>query len=135
VRPNHQRQFANVFYKQNIAVGATRQSFYMDLRRVVVVPLGLGGMPGELHVVRLRAAIRENGSSIRSSEVNRTADRALHEAVAPLTKTDRNPARHPGNPAIVDTAREEPGTPAPESSVGQSNSTFNVADSTHLSTT
>ncbi len=44
-------QFANVFYKQNIAVGATAQSFYMTYGGT---NWGWLGDAGELHVLRLR---------------------------------------------------------------------------------
>ena len=77
-------QFANVFYKQNIAVGATAQSFYMTYGGT---NWGWLGMPQNYTSYDYGAAIRET----RQLDPKYDEDKLIGyftQSVAPLTKTD-----------------------------------------------
>ncbi len=122
-------QFANVFYKQNIAVGATSQSFYMTYGGT---NWGWLGMPENYTSYDYGAAIRET----RQLDPKYYEDKLIGyftQAVAPLTKTDAIPPGTPDNPAIVDTARKNPDTGTEFHVLRHSNSTSTSADSTHIS--
>ena len=122
-------QFANVFYKQNIAVGATAQSFYMTYGGT---NWGWLGDAGELHVLRLRRGDPRDAPA--RPEVRRgQADRLLH-AVGRAADQDRPDQRGAaGQPAIVDTARMNPDTGTQFHVLRHSNSTSTSVDTTHIS--
>jgi beta-galactosidase GanA len=91
-------QFANVFYKQNIAVGATAQNFYMTYGGT---NWGWLGMPENYTSYDYGAAIRET----RQLDPKYYEDKLIGyftQAVAPLTKTDPINVTPPDNPAILD---------------------------------
>ena len=84
-------QFADVFYKQNIAVGATSQSFYMTYGGT---NWGWLGMPENYTSYDYGAAIRET----RQLDPKYDEDKLIGyftQAVAPLTKTDALAAAPP----------------------------------------
>src|SRR6266699_2276871 len=92
-------QFADVFYKQNIAVGATAQSFYMTYGGT---NWGWLGIPENYTSYDYGAAIRETRQLDPKYYEDKLIGYFTH-AVAPLTKTDRNNVTPPDNHAIVDT--------------------------------
>jgi beta-galactosidase GanA len=121
-------QFANVFYKQNIAVGATAQSFYMTYGGT---NWGWLGMPENYTSYDYGAAIRET----RQLDPKYYEDKLigyLAQSVAPLTMTDRINVTPPDNPAIVDTARMNPDTKTQFHVLRHSNSTSTSVDGTHI---
>ncbi|HEY2298438.1 MAG TPA: beta-galactosidase [Jatrophihabitans sp.] len=121
-------QFANVFYKQNIAVGATAQSFYMTYGGT---NWGWLGMPENYTSYDYGAAIRET----RQLDPKYYEDKLigyLTQSVAPLTKTDRIASTPPDNSAIVDTARMNPDTKTQFHVLRHANSTSTSNDTTHI---
>jgi beta-galactosidase GanA len=121
-------QFANVFYKQNIAVGATAQSFYMTYGGT---NWGWLGMPENYTSYDYGAAIRET----RQLDPKYYEDKLigyLTQSVAPLAKTDRINTIPPDNTAIVDTARMNPDTKTQFHVLRHSNSTSTNVDTTHI---
>jgi beta-galactosidase GanA len=121
-------QFANVFYKNNIAVGATAQSFYMTYGGT---NWGWLGMPENYTSYDYGAAIRET----RQLDPKYYEDKLigyLTQSVAPLTKTDRINVTPPDNSAIVDTARMNPDTKTQFHVLRHANSTSTSTDTTHV---
>ncbi|MFD1050238.1 beta-galactosidase, partial [Kibdelosporangium lantanae] len=99
-------QFANVFYKQNIAVGATAQSFYMLYGGT---SWGWSAIPQNYTSYDYGAAITES----RQFDAKYGEDKLIGyftQAVAPLTKTDKLAAAPSDSPDVVDTARVNPDT-------------------------
>ena len=122
-------QFADVFYKQNIAVGATAQNFYMTYGGT---NWGWLGMPENYTSYDYGAAIRET----RQLDPKYYEDKLIGyftQAVAPLTKTDRINVTPPDNPAIIDTARMNPDTGTQFHVLRHANSTSTSVDTTHIS--
>ncbi|MCO5974067.1 beta-galactosidase [Actinoallomurus soli] len=122
-------RFADVFYKQNIAVGATSQSFYMTYGGT---NWGWLGEPQNYTSYDYGAAIREN----RELDPKYDQDKLIGyftRAVAPLTKTDAISATAPDNSRIVDTARRNPDTGTQFHVLRHSDSTSTSKDSTHIS--
>jgi beta-galactosidase GanA len=122
-------QFANVFYKQNIAVGATAQSFYMTYGGT---NWGWLGMPENYTSYDYGAAIREN----RQLDPKYYEDKLIGyftQSVAPLTKTDAIRTTPPDNSAVVDTARMNPDTKTQFHVLRHGNSTSTTVDRTHIS--
>nr|WP_234024362.1 beta-galactosidase [Streptomyces sp. HGB0020] len=122
-------KFANVFYKQNIAVGATAQSFYMTYGGT---NWGWLGMPQNYTSYDYGAAIREN----RQLDPKYDEDKLIGyftQSVAPLTKTEAIRATPPDNSAVVDTARMNPDTKTQFHVLRHGDSTSNAVDETHIS--
>jgi beta-galactosidase GanA len=122
-------QFADVFYKQNIAVGATAQSFYMTYGGT---NWGWLGIPENYTSYDYGGAIRET----RELDPKYTEDKLIGyftQAVAPLTKTDRINVTPPDNSAIVDTARMNPDTRTQFHVVRHTSSTSTTVATTHIS--
>ncbi|MGX1479725.1 UNVERIFIED_CONTAM: beta-galactosidase GanA [Streptomyces canus] len=122
-------QFANVFYKQNIAVGATAQSFYMTYGGT---NWGWLSMPQNYTSYDYGAAIRET----RQLDPKYDEDKLIGyftQSVAPLTKTDAIRATPPDDSAIVDTARMNPDTRTQFHVLRHGNSTSTAVDRTHIS--
>lgn len=122
-------QFANVFYKQNIAVGATEQSFYMTYGGT---NWGWLGMPENYTSYDYGAAIRET----RQLDPKYYQDKLIGyftQAVAPLTKTDPIRVVPPDSPAIVDTARLNTDTGTQFHVLRHGDSTSTSVDRTHIS--
>src|SRR4051794_12770767 len=122
-------QFADVFYKQNIAVGATAQSFYMLFGGTNWAWLG---MPENYTSYDYGAAIRET----RQLDPKYYEDKLIGymtQSVAPLTKTDAIRAIPPDNAAIGDIARRNPDTGTQFHVVRHSpTSTSTSVDTTHI---
>ncbi|MET9218101.1 beta-galactosidase [Streptomyces sp. NPDC003300] len=121
-------QFADVFYKQNIAVGATSQSFYMLYGGT---NWGWLGEPQNYTSYDYGAAIREN----RQLDPKYDQDKLIGyftQALAPLTKTDALPATPTDNAKIVDTARRNPDTGTQFHVLRHSDSTATTTDSGHV---
>ncbi|MEV0468529.1 beta-galactosidase [Streptomyces prunicolor] len=122
-------QFANVFYKQNIAVGATAQSFYMTYGGT---NWGWLGMPENYTSYDYGAAIRET----RQLDPKYDEDKLIGyftQSVAPLTKTEAIRATPPDDSAVVDTARMNPDTKTQFHVLRHGNSTSTAVDGTHIS--
>ncbi|MET7689563.1 beta-galactosidase [Streptomyces sp. NPDC005483] len=122
-------QFANVFYKQNIAVGATAQSFYMTYGGT---NWGWLSMPQNYTSYDYGAAIRET----RQLDPKYDEDKLIGyftQAVAPLTKTDAIRTTPPDDSAVVDTARMNPDTKTQFHVLRHGNSTSTAVDKTHIS--
>jgi len=122
-------QFANVFYKQNIAVGATAQSFYMTYGGT---NWGWLGMPENYTSYDYGAAIRET----RQLDPKYDEDKLIGyftQSVAPLTKTEAIRATPPDDSAVVDTARMNPDTKTQFHVLRHGNSTSTAVDRTHIS--
>jgi beta-galactosidase GanA len=121
-------QFANVFYKNNIAVGATAQSFYMTYGGT---NWGWLGEPQNYTSYDYGAAIRET----RQLDPKYYQDKLIGYLVGSmpdLTKTDRIPATPPDDAAIVDTARRNPDTGAQFHVLRHDDSTSTTVDRTHI---
>ncbi|MEU6285831.1 beta galactosidase jelly roll domain-containing protein, partial [Streptomyces sp. NPDC047028] len=121
-------KFADVFYKQNIAVGATSQSFSMTYGGT---NWGWLGMPQNYTSYDYGAAIREN----RQLHPKYYEDKLIGyftQAVAPLTKTDPLAATPPDNTKITDTARVNPDTGTQFHVLRHTDSTATSTDKTHV---
>ncbi|MFJ9147948.1 beta-galactosidase [Streptomyces sp. NPDC102270] len=122
-------QFANVFYKQNIAVGATAQSFYMTYGGT---NWGWLSMPQNYTSYDYGAAIRET----RQLDPKYDEDKLIGyftQSVAPLTKTDAIRSTPPDDSAVVDTARMNPDTKTQFHVLRHGNSTSTAVDRAHIS--
>ncbi|MFF7133157.1 beta-galactosidase [Streptomyces sp. NPDC008196] len=122
-------RFANVFYKQNIAVGATAQSFYMTYGGT---NWGWLSMPQNYTSYDYGAAIRET----RQLDPKYDEDKLIGyftQSVAPLTKTDAIRSTPPDDSAVVDTARMNPDTRTQFHVLRHGNSTSTAVDRTHIS--
>ncbi|HVV17920.1 MAG TPA: beta-galactosidase [Pseudonocardiaceae bacterium] len=122
-------QFANVFYKNNIAVGATAQSFYMTYGGT---NWGWLGEPENYTSYDYGAAIRETRQLDPKYYEDKLIGYFTH-AVAPLTKTDKINATPPDNAAVVDTARMNPDTKTQFHTLRHADSTSTKTDTTHIS--
>jgi beta-galactosidase GanA len=121
-------QFANVFYKNNIAVGATAQSFYMTYGGT---NWGWLGEPQNYTSYDYGAAIRET----RQLDPKYYQDKLigyLTQSMPDLTKTDRISASPPDDAAIVDNARRNPDTGAQFHVLRHNDSTSTAVDRTHI---
>ncbi len=121
-------QFADVFYKQNIAVGATAQSFYMLFGGTNWAWLGI---PENYTSYDYGAAIRETRQLDPKFYEDKLIGYFTH-AVTPLTRTDPIRAIAPDNAAIVDTARLNTDTGTQFHVVRHSNSTSTTVEQTHI---
>ncbi|WP_406456652.1 beta-galactosidase [Streptomyces sp. NBC_00876] len=121
-------KFADVFFKQNIAVGATMQNIYMTYGGT---NWGWLSMMSHYTSYDYGAAIRES----RRLDPKYNQEKLIGyftQAVAPLTKTGPLPAVPTGNPGIVDTARANPDTGTQFHVLRHTDSTATSTDSTHL---
>ena len=130
--------FENVYYKNNIAQGATMQSYYM----------GVGGTnwgwlpaPQVYTSYDYGAAIRETGEIGTPSNPNDIAGSKYGEnklindfetSVAPLTETTAATAPAPDNAAVTTLARANPADGTEFIYVRQANATSTATVSTHL---
>ncbi len=121
-------QFANVFYKNNIAVGATAQSFYMTYGGT---NWGWLGIPENYTSYDYGAAIRETRQLDPKYYEDKLIGYFTH-AVTPITRTDRINAIPPDNPAIVDTARINAETGTQFHVLRHADSTSTSVDRTHI---
>ncbi len=122
-------QFADVFYKNNIAVGATAQSFYMTYGGT---NWGWLGMPENYTSYDYGAAIRET----RQLDPKYYEDKLIGYSLAALpdlTKTDRVQSAAPSDAAVTETARRNPDTGSQFLVLRHANSTSTAVDNTHIS--
>jgi beta-galactosidase GanA len=121
-------QFANVFYKNNIAVGATAQSFYMTFGGT---NWGWLGIPENYTSYDYGAAIRETRQLDPKYYEDKLIGYFTH-AVSPITRTDRISTIAPDNPAVVDTGRINAETGTQFHVLRHADSTSTSVDSTHI---
>ncbi|MFG1646581.1 beta-galactosidase [Amycolatopsis sp. NPDC049252] len=122
-------KFANVFYKQNIAVGATGQSFYMLHGGT---SWGWSAIPQNYTSYDYGAAITE----ARQYDPKYSEDKLIGyftQSVAPLTKTEGLAAAPLTDPALTDTARINPDTRTQFHTLRHTDSTSNAKNTTSLS--
>ena len=121
--------FESVFYKQNIAVGATAQSFYMTYGGT---SWGWQADPSQVY------SSYDYGAPITEARQLTTKydqDKLIGyfvQSVAPLTKTDALAVSPPSTPAIIDTARINPDTGTQFHVLRHANSSSTSTDSTHI---
>ncbi|MFI1092472.1 beta-galactosidase [Streptomyces sp. NPDC020917] len=121
-------QFADVYYKQNIAVGATMQNFYMTYGGT---NWGWLSMMSHYTSYDYGAAIRETRQLTPKYDQEKLIG-YFTQAVAPLTKTDAMPAVPTDNTKIVDTARVNPDTGTQFHVLRHADSKSTSTDSAHL---
>ena len=121
-------QFADVFYKQNIAVGATAQSFYMTYGGT---NWGWLSIPENYTSYDYGAAIRETRQLDPKYYEDKLIGYFTH-AITSLTKTDPINTLPPDNPAIADTARINPDTRTQFHVLRHADSTSTTVDRTHI---
>jgi beta-galactosidase len=121
-------RFASVFYKQNIAAGATLQNFYMIYGGT---SWGWQAIPQNYTSYDYGAAITEG----RQFDAKYAEDKRIGyftQAVAPLTMTVGARSAGLDNKAIVDVARRNPATDTQFHYLRHADSTVNAIDSVHL---
>ncbi|MBV9944677.1 MAG: beta-galactosidase [Solirubrobacterales bacterium] len=122
--------FEDVFYKENIADGATMQNFYMTYGGT-----SWGWLPDPQQVYTsydYGAAIKEDRElTSKYTEMKRIG--YMLDSVAPLTKTDQIPAAPATNPAIRVAARANPDDGTQFYELRHSDSTSTANDQTHIS--
>jgi beta-galactosidase GanA len=121
-------QFANVFYKQNIAVGATAQSFYMLYGGT---SWGWSAIPQNYTSYDYGAAVTES----RQLDPKYYEDKLIGyftQAVAPLTKTDVLGSAPLSDPVLTDTARINPDTHTQFHTLRHTDSTSTSTDTTTM---
>jgi beta-galactosidase GanA len=121
--------FENVFYKNNIAVGATAQSFYMTYGGT---SWGWLADPSQVYTsYDYGAPITES----RQLGAKYDADKRIGyftQAVAPLTKTDPLAVASPTSAATVDTARINPDDHTQFHTLRHADPTSTSTDDTHV---
>ncbi|MGW3958959.1 beta-galactosidase [Amycolatopsis sp. NPDC005003] len=121
-------QFANVFYKQNIAVGATGQSFYMLHGGT---SWGWSAIPQNYTSYDYGAAITEG----RQFDPKYFEDKLIGyftQSVAPLTKTDGLAGAPLTDAALTDTARINPDTRTQFHTLRHTDSTSTATNTTSV---
>jgi beta-galactosidase GanA len=124
-------RFANVFYKENIAAGATGQNFYMLYGGT---SWGWQSIPQNYTSYDYGAAITE----ARQFEAKYYEDKRLGylvSSVQPLLKTDPATPGRTDNPGVIDIARVNPDTGTQFHLVRQGDTTSSAQSVTHLSLT
>lgn len=121
--------FESVFYKQNIAVGATAQSFYMTYGGT---SWGWQSDPSQVYTsYDYGAPITESRQLTTKYDEDKLIG-YFTQSVAPLTKTDALAVVKPSSSAIVDTARINPDTHTQFHILRHANATSTSTDSTHI---
>ncbi|MEO6089712.1 MAG: beta-galactosidase, partial [Umezawaea sp.] len=121
-------QFASVFSKQNIAVGATAQSFYMLYGGT---SWGWNAIPQNYTSYDYGAAITES----RQFDAKYYEDKLIGyftQAVAPLTKTDKAASAPLTDASLLDTARTNPDTRTQFHTLRHTDSTSNATSTTSI---
>ena len=124
-------RFANVFYKENIAAGATAQNFYMVYGGT---SWGWQAIPQNYTSYDYGAAITET----RQFEPKYYEDKRLGYFVtttAPLLKTDVAPSIGIDDPGVIDLARSNPDTGTQFHVIRHSDMTSTERDDVHLALT
>ncbi|MEY9966197.1 beta-galactosidase GanA [Streptacidiphilus sp. MAP12-16] len=121
--------FAGVFYKNNIAVGATMQNFYMTYGGT---SWGWQADPSQVYTsYDYGAPITESRQLTSKYQQDKLIGYFL-QSVAPITKTDPLAAAPPTSAAIVDTARINPDDGTQFHVLRHADSTSTSTDSTHI---
>ncbi|MFD2415076.1 beta-galactosidase [Amycolatopsis pigmentata] len=121
-------QFANVFSKNNIAVGATGQSFYMLYGGT---SWGWSAIPQNYTSYDYGAAITEG----RQFDPKYAEDKLIGyftQSVTPLTKTDGHGPAPLSDPALTDTARINPDTRTQFHTLRHNDSTSTAVNTTTM---
>jgi beta-galactosidase GanA len=121
--------FESVFYKQNIAVGSTAQSFYMTYGGT---SWGWQADPSQVYTSYDYGAPITEGRQLTTKYDEDKLIGYFTQSVAPLTKTDALAVGKPTSSALVDTARINPDTRTQFHTLRHSNATSTATDSTHL---
>jgi len=122
--------FESVFYKHNLAVGATMQNFYMTYGGT---SWGWQSDPSQVYTsYDYGAAITEGRQLTAKYQQDKLIGYFTH-SVAPLTKTDSLATAAPTSAAIVDTARINPDDGTQFHVLRHANATSTSTDSTHIS--
>jgi len=122
--------FESVFYKQNIAVGATAQSFYMTYGGT---SWGWQADPSQVYTSYDYGAPITEGRQLGTKYDQDKLIGYFTQSVAPLTKTDALAVGKPTSSAIVDTARINPDTRTQFHTLRHSDATSTATNSTHIS--
>ncbi|HEY7048445.1 MAG TPA: beta-galactosidase [Jatrophihabitantaceae bacterium] len=122
--------FESVFYKQNIAVGATAQSFYMTYGGT---SWGWQSDPSQVYSSYDYGAPITEARQLTTKYDQDKLIGYFTQSVAPLTKTDALAVAPPQNATIVDTARENPDTNTQFHVLRHANSSSTSTDTTHIS--
>src|SRR5882762_2129931 len=122
--------FESVFYKQNIAVGATAQSFYMTYGGT---SWGWQADPQQVYSSYDYGAPITEGRQLTTKYDQDKLIGYFTQSVAPLAKTDALAVAPPSSAAIVDTARENPDTGTQFHVLRHANSSSTSTDTTHIS--
>jgi beta-galactosidase GanA len=121
--------FESVFYKQNIAVGATAQSFYMTYGGT---SWGWQADPSQVYTSYDYGAPITEGRQLGAKYDQDKLIGYFTQSVAPLTKTDALAVTPPASASIVDTARVNPDTGTQFHVLRHANATSTSTDQTHL---
>ena len=122
-------RFANVFYKENIAAGATAQNFYMLFGGT---SWGWQAIPQNYSSYDYGAAITEARQFDPKYAEDKRIGYFLH-AVAPITQTDTMAPGRLDNPRLLDRARINPDTGTQFHLVRHVDTTASTIEATHLS--
>jgi beta-galactosidase GanA len=122
--------FESVFYKQNIAVGATAQSFYMTYGGT---SWGWQADPQQVYSSYDYGAPITEARQLTTKYDQDKLIGYFTQSVAPLTKTDAIAVAPPSSAAIVDTARANPDTGTQFHVLRHANSSSTSTDTTHIS--
>lgn len=120
--------FANVFYKENIAAGATAQNFYMLFGGT---SWGWQAIPQNYTSYDYGAAITEGRQFDPKYYEDKRIGYFLH-AVAPITKTNAMASGRIDNPRVIDRARINPDTGTQFHLVRHGDSTASTTEKAHL---
>jgi len=121
--------FENVFYKNNIAVGATMQNFYMTYGGT---SWGWLADPSQVYTsYDYGAPIKEDRELTTKYDEDKRLGYFL-QSVTPLTQTDASAAVPPSNPSIIEQARINPDDHTQFIELRHANSTSTARDQTHI---
>ncbi len=121
-------RFANVFYKENIAAGATAQNFYMLFGGT---SWGWQAIPQNYTSYDYGAAITEGRQFDPKYYEDKRIGYFLH-AVTPITKTNALAAGRVDNPRVIDRARINPDTGTQFHLVRHGDTTASTDEAAHL---
>jgi len=120
--------FADVFYKENIAAGATAQNFYMLFGGT---SWGWQAIPQNYTSYDYGAAITEGRQFDAKYYEDKRIGYFLH-AVEPITKTDAMAPGRLDNPRLIDRARVDPDTGTQFHLVRHGDTTASTVETAHL---
>ncbi len=121
--------FESVFYKHNIAVGATMQSFYMTYGGT---SWGWQADPSQVYSSYDYGAPLTEGRQLTTKYDEDKLIGYFTQSVAPLTKTVPFPSAAVDSPSIVDTARVNPDDGTQFHVLRHANASATTTDSAHI---